>query len=153
VKTPLLLVAAFVCGCGNAPARWIEEARRAHAEADARLREQDLRGADAVLRRLVTQPVPSNVAAADRRVVLQDAYARLARVGIEEGLPEQALRDADAGLELGEQEDVFTCTLRILRGHALEALGRDPEAARDYETAQVIAAALLERTLADGGHR
>jgi hypothetical protein len=148
-----LLVAGLLGGCGDASARWIDEARRAHGEADARLRERDPGGAESALRRLVTQPVPGEVAAADRRAVLRDAYARLARLALAEGKPEQALRDADAGLELGEEVDIFASALRTVRGQAGEALGRDSEAARDYERAQSIAGSLLERALRDGGSR
>jgi len=149
----LLLLAGLLSGCGDASARWIDEARRAHAEADARLRESDPGAAERALRRAVTQPVPPDVATADRRAVLQDAYARLARLELVAGKPDQALRDADAGLELGEEADVFAAALRTVRGRACEALGRDSEAARDYEKAQSIAGRLLEQALGDGGER
>jgi len=85
--------------------------------------------------------------------VLQDAYARLARFALAQGKAEQALRDADAGLALGEEPDVFAAALRTIRGRADEALGRDSEAARDYEKAQSIAGTLLEQALGDGGER
>ncbi len=149
----LLLAAGLLSGCGDGSARWIGEARRAHAAADARLRERDLAGAEGVLRGLVSRPVPEDVAAADGRAVLQDAYARLARLALAQGKAEQALRDADAGLALGEEPDVFAAALRTIRGRADEALGRDSEAARDYEKAQSIAGTLLEQALGDGGGR
>ncbi len=149
----LLLLVAFLSGCGDASARWIDAARRAHVEADARLREGDPGAAEKALRRLVTQTVPPDVATSDRRAVLQDAYARLARLALAQGKAEQALRDADVGLSLGEELDVFASALRTVRGRACEALGRDSEAARDYEKAQSIAGSLLDRALGDGGER
>ena len=118
----LLLAAGLLSGCGDGSARWIGEARRAHAAADARLRERDLAGAEDVLRRVVTQPVPEDVAAADRRAVLQDAYARLARLALAQGKAEQALRDADAGLALGEEPDVFAAALLLHAASASETL-------------------------------
>jgi tetratricopeptide (TPR) repeat protein len=140
-------------GCGGGATRWISESARAHAEADALERSGDLQRAGDLLQDLVSRPVPASVAPQDVRAVLQDTYARLADVALKRGKPADALHSADAGLQLGEAQDVFVSSLRAFRGRALEALGRDAEAAREYEAAQAIAEALLSEALVDGGVR
>ncbi len=149
----LLLFAGSVAGCGGAAAKFIDDAREANAQADALLRSGDSGRAAQVLQELVSRPVPADLAAQDRRAVLQDVYARLAGLALAEGKPSQALRLADAGLALGEERDVFAVSLRTLHGRANQGLGRDMEAARDYQAAQVIAEALLEAALDAGGAR
>ncbi len=154
MRTALILV--FVgasLGCGSGATRWIGEAWRAHAEADILERSGDLERAGDLLQDLVSRPVPAGVAPQDARAVLQDTYARLANVALKRGKPADALHSADAGLQLGEAQDVFASSLRAFRGRALEALGRDAEAAREYEAAQAIAEALLSEALVDGGVR
>ena len=148
----LVLIGASL-GCGSGATRWIGEASRAHAEADSLERSGDLERAGDLLHDLVSRPVPAGVAPQDVRAVLQDTYARLANVALKRGKPADALHSADAGLQLGEAQDVFVSSLRALRGRALEALGRDSEAAREYEAAQAIAEALLSEALVDGGAR
>jgi hypothetical protein len=152
-RIALLALAGTLLGCGGDAARWIEGAAFTNEQADASLREGQLPRARAVLEQLVTRPAPASVADGDRRAVLQDAYARLAVIALAEHAPAQAIRDADAGLALGERRDVFTATLRTLRGRAGEALGKDAEAARDYEAAQLIDEALLEGALSGKGGR
>lgn len=148
----LVLVGASL-GCGSGAARWISEASRAHAEADALERSGDLERAGDLLQDLVSRPVPAGVAPQDVRAVLQDTYARLANLALKRGKPADALRSADAGLQLGAAQDVFVSSLHAFRGRALEALGHDAEAAREYEAAQAIAEALLSEALVDGGVR
>jgi hypothetical protein len=151
---PLVLLAAgAISGCGGAAARWIEDAAGAHAQADALVRGGQRGAAVRVLEELVSRPVPAQVASQDRRAVLQDAYARLADLALGEGNPEEALRYADAGLALGGGLEVLTSALRTFHGRAHEALGRDAEAARDYEAAQIVAEALLRDALPGGGSR
>ena len=140
----ILLVACAAAGCGGPAGRWVDEAAAAHAQADALVRGGEPGRAARVLEELVSRPVPAQVAAQDRRAVLQDAYARLAALALEQREPAQALRPA---------RDVFTCALRTLRGRAHEALGQDAEAARDYEAAQMVAEALLQEALVGGGAR
>ena len=153
MKAVLLFLLAGLAGCGGSTARWVDAARDAHTQADALVRGGDPGRAAQVLEDLVTRPIPAGIALQDRRVVLQDTYARLAELALREGKPTRARDDAAAGLALGEARDVFTSSLLTLRGHAHEALGQDVEAARDYEAAQRIAEALLEQVLADGGSR
>jgi tetratricopeptide (TPR) repeat protein len=149
----LLLIAGSVAGCGGAAAQFIDEAREANAQADALLHSGDSGRAAQVLQKLLSRSAPTDLAAPDRRAVLQDVYARLAGLALAEGNSSQALHLADAGLALGEEGDVFAVSLRTLRGRANQGLGRDLEAARDYEAAQVIAEALLEAALGPGGGR
>jgi tetratricopeptide (TPR) repeat protein len=146
----LLLLLAAVWGCDGAASRWIDQARAANAQADAAGEEG---AATRALEDLVSRPPPAGVAAQDARAVLQDAWGRLASLALRAGRPEIALRRADAGLLLGEGRDVFTSSLRILRGRALEALGREAEAAGDYQEAQAILAGLLDEAMGDGGAR
>jgi predicted RNA-binding Zn ribbon-like protein len=153
-KAALLLLVAFgLAGCGGPAARWIDEAATAHAQADALVRGGEPGRAARVLEELVSRPVPGGVATQDRRAVLQDAYARLAGLALEQREPVQALRYADVGLALGVARDVFNSALHILRGRAHEALGQDAEAARDYEAAQIVAEALLQEALSGEGPR
>ena len=150
----LLLFVGTLAGCGGAlPAHWIGQAAEAHAQADALVREGRLQEAARTLEELASRPAPAQVAAQDRRAVLQDTYARLADLALRQRNPKQALRAADAGLALGEGRDVFTSALRTFRGRAHEALGRDADAGRDYEAAQMVAEALLAEALAPGGAR
>ena len=152
MRAALLLLLALA-GCDGAAARFIDTARDAHAQVAALVRGGDPGGAARVLEDLVARPVPSGINPQDRRVVLQDAYARLADLALKAGQAARARDFAAAGLALGEEHDVFTTLLLALRGHAHEALGRDAEAARDYEAAQRIAEELLDEALADGGSR
>lgn len=138
-------------GCGRAASRWVADAASIHAQADALVKASDTARARALLEELLHRPVPAAVAAQDRRAVLQDTYARLAFLALDSGDARQALRDADAGLSLGDSSDLFAATLHTVRGRALEALGQDADAARDYEAAQIVAEALLEQLLSDGG--
>jgi tetratricopeptide (TPR) repeat protein len=154
MRTALVLVFVAAClGCGGGATRWIGGAGRAHAEADALERSGNLERAGDLLQDLVSRPVPAGVAPQDARAVLQDTYARLANLALKRGKPADALHFADEGLRLGEAQDVFASSLRAFRGRALEALGRDAEAAREYEAAQAIAEALLSEALVDGGVR
>jgi hypothetical protein len=151
-RVAVLLVACSIAGCGGAAAPWIDGAASTNAQVDAFLREGQPARARALLDGFVSRPAPASVAEQDRRAVLQDAYARLSLVALSGGAAAEARRYADAGLALGEHRDVFTSTLRTMRGRAQEALGNDAEAVRDYQAAQVIAELLLQASL-DGGDR
>lgn len=152
-RIALLATIGAVLACGGAAARWIDDAASTNAQVDASLRDGQLGRARSLLEQLVSRPAPATVSNGDRRAVLQDAYARLAAVALREESPAQAIRYADAGLALGERVDVFTATLRTLRGRAHEALRNDAEAVRDYEAAQMIDEALLQAALSGRGAR
>lgn len=146
-----VLFACALAACGDAPGQWIDEARAANGRADALVAAGDTGRAAKVLEELVARRPPAGVATRDARVVVQDAYARLASLSLHAGRPSAALEQADSGLELGDGRDVFASRLRTLRGRALEALGRDADAARELDAAQAILEALLKEALADGG--
>ena len=148
-----VLMALVVAGCGGAASRFVDDARRANERADALILRGEPGHAMEALQALVAAPVPAGVAEPDRRAVLQDAYARLAGLAAAGGNAAQALQFAQSGLALGGGRDVFEVSLRMELGKANEALGRDSEAARDYEAAQVIAESLLETALREGGDR
>ena len=123
MRTALVLVfLGASLGCGSGATRWIGEAWRTHAEADALERSGDFERAGDLLRDLVSRPVPAGLAPQDVRAVLQDTYARLANVALKRGKPIEALHSADAGLQLGEAQDVFTASLRALRGRVATAV-------------------------------
>jgi tetratricopeptide (TPR) repeat protein len=153
MRLALFVIAGTIVGCGGSAARWVDDAASTNAQVDASLRDGQLARARSLLEQLVSRPTPATVADADRRAVLQDAYARLAALALGEKSPARAIRYADAGLALGEHREVFTATLRTLRGRAHEALGDDAAAARDYEAAQMIDEALLQATLSGEGAR
>jgi hypothetical protein len=153
MRIALLVVGGTILGCGGAAARWVDDAASTNAQVDASLRDGQLARARSLLEQLVSRPTPANVSDGDRRAVLQDAYARLAFVALGEKGPANAIRYADAGLALGERHDLFTATLRAVRGRAEEALGNDSAAVRDYEAAQIIDEALLEAALSGKGPR
>jgi len=152
IRAAILLSVAMV-GCSGAAARWVEEAAAANARADAFIREGQPDRAGHLLEQLASKPAPAGVADQDRLAVLQDAYARLAALALEDRRPAEAVQYADAGLALGEHHDVFASSLHTVRGRALESLGRDAEAVREYEAALLIAESLLAQALSDGGGR
>jgi tetratricopeptide (TPR) repeat protein len=150
------VAAILLCACaacGDATSQWIDAARAANAHADAFTAVGDRDHAIEALEALVSRRPPAAVAGQDVRTVLQDAYGRLAELALRGGRADAALRYADAGLQLGDGRDLFTSALRTRRGHALEALARDTEAAREYENAQEILEALLQQAIGDGGAR
>ena len=148
-----VVAAAALAGCGGAASRWVESAREANASADALIARGEIGRASEVLLGLVSEEPAPGVAAQDARAVLQDAHARLADLQLGQGRPEEALRYTEKGLGLGAEKSVFGSSLHLLRGRAYEALGRDGDAAREYETAQAIAMALLGELTGDGGLR
>jgi len=141
-----------LAGCshsGGAPeaARWIAGAAAAHEHADQALARGDREAARADLSSLVASPAPDAVAPSDRRLVLQDALARLAHLELLAGRAEQAQALAERGLALGRERDLFAANLLTARGQAREALGQDRAAADDYHEALLIDEALLRETL------
>lgn len=145
-------LAIALTGCSRgATTRWIGQAREANAEADALLLAGSPDKAAQALDRARALPPPASLDAVDRRAVLQDLDARRALLALDAGSPKLALEIASGGLALGEERDVLTAALRILRGRANEALGHDADAARDYEAAQAIDEALLDELLRGQG--
>lgn len=147
---PLLLAA---CARDRAPETWLERARQlSDAAEEAHQRGDRASARDALLSMLEAHP-PSRLDEDDARALRQDVCFRLALVELEDGKPAAALAFAERGLSLGKKEDLFSANLHIARGRALEALGRDAEAAEVYHEALKINERLLEQALATQGDR
>jgi predicted negative regulator of RcsB-dependent stress response len=126
---------------------WIESASAANQTADRALESGDRARARTVLEDVLRAAPPRTVRPDDRRIVLQDVRYRLASIDLEDHEPESALEHSEAGLALGRAEDVFTANLHVTRGRALEAIGREVEAADAYFEALEINDALLRQML------
>jgi len=145
-----LLGAALASACGSEDrpaATYVRETRAAHAAADRALERGDREGALAALRFLLEERAPEGLAPEDAWVIRADAAYRLAELELGAGDPEAALAWIERGLEGGARADLFEANLLVTRGRALEALGRDVEAARAYHEALVINDELLGQTL------
>lgn len=154
LRSLLLAGAVALCllpACGedsrDAAAAWVSAAASDSRAADEAMARGDRPAAEARLTALVERPAPAAVAVDDARVIVQDAYFRLAQLAMTEGDPARAQRFADRGLELGAREDVFSANLYIVRGRAKEVGGQAVEATADYHEALKINDALLRRTL------
>ena len=145
-----LVLLSLLAGCSHGAPGWLDRAQEAHLRADAALARGDLDAGRSALRELCDAPVPRTIALDDQRVVLQDAYFRLAEIELADRKPQAALAWADRGLALGGR-DLFTANLLIARGHAREDLGEEVWATTDYHDALVINDELLQKTL--GGMR
>ncbi len=145
MRTALLLLAATTLSCYRAvPDSWAEQVARKHGQVDALLD----RGASAEARRVLSSIIET--APPDhpqRRLLLQDARFRLARLALAVGEPATAQREADLGLALGDHSDLFAANLLVARGAAHEAQGHGAAAANDYERALAINETLLQGAL------
>ena len=152
------VAAAALTGCGaehEPPANddasaWLSDVMSAHARADEALAIGRSDIAAEVLRGAFDRPVAREVAPEHARIVRQDLSFRLASAELASA-PERALHDAERGLALGRQDDLFSSNLLAVRGRALQALGRDTEAASSSQEALAIAERLLEAVLRRGG--
>lgn len=151
----LALLLFLAAGCaradeartGGEASAWIEAAKDAHREADAKIAAGDRAAARDALARAFDVAPPPSIAPEDRRVVRQDLAYRLAELALSEEDARTAKEWADRGLEQGRAGDVFTANLLIVRGRAREMLGDDRAAVDDYFEALEINEALLRRTL------
>ena len=128
---------------------WLAGVQRAHARADAALAAGHPEGASSALHHAIEQTVPNELAAEHARVVQQDLWYRLATIDLQSA-PAQALLEAEHGLALGRGSDLFSSNLLTARGRALQALGRDTEAASSYHEALAIDERLLQAALGHG---
>ena len=71
----------------------------------------------------------------------------LASIDLDDARPESPLEHSEAGRALGRGQDVFTANLHVTPGRALEATGREVEAADAYFEALEINDALLRQML------
>lgn len=133
------------------PSDWIAQAAEANRQVDEALQGGDLDRARRILVQAVAVQAPDELAPEDRRAVLQDLYFRLAEVELAAERFGAAVEWADQGLELGRAGDVFEANLLVARGTALEAMGHDRPAARDYYDAIRVNDALLHELLEETG--
>jgi tetratricopeptide (TPR) repeat protein len=146
----LALCALHGCGREREPVsqldatEWLDQIALAHAEADLPAGEPSAR-----LEQALALPVPSDVLPMHRRVAHQDLLFRIGRAELAAKHFDRALAAADRGLALGQQTDMFTGNLLIVRGEALEALGRATEAASAYYDALEINRKLLQHVLGE----
>jgi len=146
------LAAVLAAGACEVPGggAWLDAAAEAHRRADEAVARGDRVAALAALATFVDAPRPPSLAGHDRRIVVQDAYFRLAVLALEDGDPAASRAWADRGLLAGHAADVFTANLLVARGKALEASGDAAQAAMDYLAAQRIGERLLEQALGSG---
>lgn len=145
-----LVLVAGGCRTGPSAADWIAAGDVAVRAAEKALAGGDGASARRVLEEFLDAPRPSDMAADDRRVLVQDAAFRLADVELRAGRAEAARAVAERGLAEGRGVDVFTANLLVARGRAFEALGRPGEAVEDYHAALVVNEALLAAALGGG---
>jgi tetratricopeptide (TPR) repeat protein len=153
------LVLACVLALGACAARehdspgvaseWLDLVQREHARADEALAAGDADRARAALRAALDVQVPHSIRAEHRRVVHQDLWFRLATLDAG-ARPAEALLEAERGLSLGRNDDIFTSNLLAARARALAAVGRDTEAASSYHEALEIDERLLHAALGRG---
>jgi tetratricopeptide (TPR) repeat protein len=139
-------------------------ARALHHEADIHESSGDIAGALAALERLMSVPAP---AAAEAEEVLADTRARLAELRLQKNDLAGADRDVHAGLEHARDLTYFRGHLLEVAGlveearaHALSDAGKSDEAQRAraraiglLEDAVRVQQHVIDRALADGGHR
>jgi predicted negative regulator of RcsB-dependent stress response len=140
-----------LCGCARdrEAADWITQAQKAHRDADRLAASGDTEGARDALEIAVENVPPRGTPKGVARIVRQDLFYRLAALQLERRQPDSALDFASRGLALGEQKEVFTANLRLVRGRAHESLAHVREAAADYHAALKISEALLDRALGE----
>jgi hypothetical protein len=133
----------------NEAREWLDQVSSAHARADEALAAGQHERAREVLSAALERAVPARLGNEHARVVRQDLWYRLSAIGVERA-PQQALLEAERGLALGRHDDLFSANLLIARGRALQALGRDTEAASSYHGALKIEERLLNEALGAG---
>ena len=141
-----------VAGAGrtaNDAREWLDRIASAHAHADEALAAGQPDRARTFLNAGLAREVPAEIAGEHARALRQDLWYRLSAIGLALE-PSQALREADQGLALGRHDDLFSANLLVARGRALQALGRDTEAASSYHEALQIDERLLNAVLGAG---
>jgi len=133
----------------NDAREWLDQIARAHARADEALAAGQREQARTFLSAALDRPLPPELASEHARVLRQDLWYRLSSIGVELE-PSQALREAERGLALGRHADLFSANLLVARGRALQALGRDTEAASSYHEALQLDERLLNAVLGAG---
>lgn len=106
---------------------WGAAVRQHDADAQAALGSGDRPAATQALERIVAA-TPGGVALEDLRAARADALARLSALALGRDDARAAAELADRGLALGQPPDVVSINLHVVRGRALEKLGRTAEA-------------------------
>jgi hypothetical protein len=154
MKRAVLLLALVVSACSREPGRepepdaWAVAAAATHAEADRLLARGDRMAALEVLRGLVEgAPAPAGGDPEARRILLQDAYFRVASLIYPQGDPAMTEMYVGRGLALGDHGDLFAANLLVMRAEIHRFHGRTRAALDDYERALRINERLLGETL------
>jgi predicted negative regulator of RcsB-dependent stress response len=146
MKTVVVLLALCTLACSRQPTP--RSLADQHAHVDALLQVGYLAGAERQLDRMWrTLRWYRADSSQFGRQALQDIAFRLGQVMLDEKQPGEALEACTRGLELGEQDDLFTANLLILRGHIRQELGKTLSAAEDFHRALVINEELLHKVL------
>lgn len=147
---------------------FLSSARAAHHLADEREESHDLAGAVAVLRKLVTGPVPGgDKPRPEAAEVLADTHARLADLESQLGQFDNAAKDVGDGLELAGGTSYFRGHLFEVRGlvdqrqaktladagDAKGAAAAKQRAIDAFEQAMTIQNEVIGKAVPDGGDR
>ena len=141
---------ALAGGCSRSPRPadpWIAQVAAVNRQVDQLLEADDASRARQLLRALVSDAGPAAPVDADRRLVLEDCYFRLARLALAGRDPAQALSDAETGLSYQTAPSLFAANLLVARGAAHEALNQPRAAAEDYHRALLMNEALLREAV------
>lgn len=146
----VLLLADLLFGCasrGEPHSRWLSDQAQVHAEIDAALAHGQTDVAQKTLLAALAERAPVGVRPEVITLVRKDQLFRLADIYLEKGEPERALEASNRGVALGGERDLFSANLLVARGKALEALGREPDAAEAFHQALTINDELLHDLL------
>jgi hypothetical protein len=121
---------------------WLGGNLSVHGQVDAALRSKDYGAASELLSNALAA-APAGVAADDLRRIRQDLYFRSSQISFMTHDYVRTLQLADAGLALGDAEDLFAANLWMARVTALVALKRANDAAASYGHAHELNQRLL----------
>jgi hypothetical protein len=127
--------------------RWLVVARDNHGKVDALLDQGQAVDAARLVAEIVERAPPPDppAAKATRRILIQDAYFRIALMALEAGHTLVAGLQAEQGVAQGEAEDLFTANLLIVRAVAHDRLGEEQLASAARQRAARINQTLAER--------
>lgn len=145
-----LLLALCALATPEPRALWLRQADESHQAADRALAMKQPQAAREALLRFLEAAPPAGIRSDDARSVQQDAWFHLASVELQSGDAKRAQADAEKGLTLGRETDLFTANLLVVRGRARELQQDDRGAISDYQEAMRINEALL-KAASEGG--
>jgi hypothetical protein len=118
----------------------LAQARSYHHIADLQLADGKADAAAAALDKILEIPFPAGAPEGEDAIL--DARARLAKLHLSAGRPQDARRVVDEGLAGARRESFFVANLHAVSGELHEAEARadsDPEAARAHRRAAILA--------------